>query len=444
MKQTGSIYELDGRPALKEAIPLGLQHVLAMFVGNLTPIILLANALELSSGDRIFLIQSAMLIAGIATLIQLYPIGRMGARLPVVMGTSSGFIATSIAIGKNYGMAGVMGACLVGGLLEGVLGFFIKPLKKFFPPLVTGLVVLIIGLALIPVGVRSFGGGNITAADFGSMQNLLLGTIVLVTIVVLKQFTKGFTSLSAILIGITVGYLIAIPMGKVDFTDVRNAAWFSVPTPFRFGMTFHWDAILAMAAMYVVTAIETVGDVSAIAMGGMKREATDKELSGGVIADGIGSAIASVFGVLPNTSFSQNVGLIGITKVINRFAIATGAIFLVLAGLIPKLGAIISIMPPSVLGGAAIIMFAMIAISGINLIVQEPLDGRNGFILAVALGVGYGLSSVTGILQHLPTWLQSLYSGYGIAISSAVAVLLNIVIPKTEKEETTAAETTAA
>jgi len=286
-----------------------------------------------------------------------------------------------------------------------------------------------IGLSLIPIGVKYFGGGS-GAKDFGSPSNLLLGTIVLVTIVAIKQFTKGFSSMSAILIGIIVGYIVAIPMGKLDFSVVKNAGWFSLPVPFKFGMSFHWDAIFAMLIMFIVTTVETVGDISGITMGGLKREATDKELSGGIIADGLGSSFAALFGVLPNTSFSQNVGLVAITGVVNRFAIATGAIFLVLAGFFPKLGAIVSMMPPSVLGGAAIIMFAMIAISGINLIIKEPLDGRNGLIVAVSLGLGFGLGSVPEVLAKLPQWVNLLFGESGIVVASLVALFLNIILPK--------------
>lgn len=429
MKAKAKVTEIDGIAPLGEAVPLGMQHVLAMFAGNITPIIIVAGALNIPAAEKTFLLQAAMFVAGIVTLIQLYPFKRIGARLPIVMGTSSGFLPTCLSIGSRYGLSGILGASLIGGLFEAVLGLFLKPLKKYFPPLVTGTVVMAIGLSLIPIGVKYFGGG-IGAKDFGSPSNLLLGTIVLITIIIFKQFTKGFSSMSAILIGLVVGYIVAIPMGKLNFDVVRNAGWFSVPVPFKFGLSFHWEAIFAMTIMYIVTAVETVGDISGITMGGFKREATDKELSGGVIADGIGSSFASLFGVLPNTSFSQNVGLVAITGVVNRFAIATGAIFLILAGFFPKVGAVVSIMPPSVLGGAAIIMFAMITISGINLITQEPLDGRNGMIVALALGLGFGLGSVPEILASMPEWVKLLFGESGIVAASMVALILNRIFPK--------------
>jgi len=429
MNARAKVTELNGVPPLEESIPLGLQHVLAMFAGNITPIIIVSAALKIPAAEKTLLLQAAMFVAGVVTLIQLYPLGRIGGRLPIVMGTSSGFLPTCLSIGARYGLSGILGASLIGGLFEAVLGLFLKPLKKYFPPLVTGTVVIAIGLSLIPIGVKYFGGG-VGAKDFGSPSNLLLGLIVLVTILIFKQFTKGFSSMSAILIGIVVGYIVAIPMGKVNFDAVKAAGWVSVPVPFKFALSFHWDAIFAMLIMYIVTAVETVGDISGITMGGLKREATDKELSGGIIADGLGSSFAALFGVLPNTSFSQNVGLVGITGVVNRFAIATGAVFLILAGFFPKIGAIVSIMPASVLGGAAIIMFSMIAISGINLIVQEPLDGRNGMIVALALGLGFGLGSVPEILANMPEWVRLLFGESGIVVASLVALTLNVIFPK--------------
>lgn len=429
IKKKGSVYELDGRPPLTEAIPLGIQHVLAMFAGNITPIIIIAGVVNLPIEDKTFLIQCAMFVAGVVTLVQLYPIWRVGGKLPIVMGTSSGFIATCVSIGGKYGLTGILGASLIGGLFEAILGLFIKPLKKIFTPVVTGTVVLAIGLSLIPIGVKYFAGG-VGAEDFGSPSNLLLGTIVLVVIVILKEFTKGMTSASSIIIGIIVGYLVAIPMKKVNFSVVGNAPWITLPMPFKYGLSFHWDAIVAMLIMYIVTAVETVGDISGITMGGLNRPATDNELSGGVMADGLGSAFAALFGVLPNTSFSQNVGLVGITKVVNRFAIATGAIFLIIAGIFPKVGAIVAIMPQSVLGGAALMMFAMIVISGIKLITSESLDGRNGMIVAIALGLGFGLGSVPEALQHMPQWVSLVFGGSGIVVSGIIAVILNLVLPK--------------
>lgn len=456
-------YDLDGRIPLKYAIPLGLQHVLAMFVGNLTPLIVVMGICGFTVGGeygglRISLLQNAMLIAGLITLLQLYPVGPIGGKLPIVMGTSSGFIGvcSSVAVGivskdPNAGMlayGALMGACIVGGIFEGALGFCIRPLRKFFPPVVTGTVVMAIGLSLINVGINFFGGGN-KAADFGSWENLLLGLLVLVIILVLKHGTKGFTSQSSILIGIIAGYIIAALMGLVlpktgvtadgveytkawvlQWDKIANEKWFALPAIMPVKPVFRLDAIIPICIMFIVTAVETIGDISGITEGGFGREATDKELSGGVICDGIGSAIAAVFGVLPNTSFSQNVGLVGMTKIVNRFAIACGAVFLILAGLFPKLGAVVSIMPQSVLGGAAVIMFASIVVSGIQLITREKLTPRTITIVAVSLGLGFGLGANGSVLAKMPQWMQYVFGGSGIVPAALVAITLNLVLPQ--------------
>lgn len=433
-KNYTSVHELDGIVPLKQAIPLGMQHVLAMFVGNVSPLLVIAGIIGMDSGMLTSLVQNAMFIAGIATLIQLYPICGVGSGLPVVMGTSSGFVGMASA-GASLGYGSIMGASLVGSLIETVIGFFIKPIRKFFPPVVTGLVVLSIGLKLIPVGINYFVGGY-GVPDVGSLENLFLGFLVLLLIVGIKQFTKGFMSASAILIAIVIGYIVAAFMGKVDFAPVASAAWFSLPNFMPVAFSFHLEAIIPMAIMYVATAVETIGDTSGVTQGGLGRDATDKELSGSVLLDGIGSFVASFFGVLPNTSFSQNVGLVAMTKVVNKFAIMTGAVFLILCGFIPKLGALITAIPESVLGGATLVMFSMIAVSGLQLLFKEDLNGRSGIIIAVALGLSIGIPSVPNALQSLPQFVQLVFSSDSIVISFVVSVLLNIILPKDKVKET--------
>lgn len=434
VRQMSSIYELDGRVPLRQAIPLGIQHVLAMFLGNISPLLIICGMLQMDSEIKTTLIQNSMFIAGVATLIQLYPVWKVGSKLPVVMGTSSGFIGTAKSIGASYGYAAIMGASLIGSLLEIILGFFIKPLKKLFPPIVTSLVIISIGLSLLSVGIRYFGGGS-GAADFGDPKHLLVGTIVILVIVALKQFTKGFLSVSAILLGIVAGYIAAVCMNMVDFTQVAEAAWFSLPKPFIMGFEFNPSAIIAMCIMFVATAVETVGDISGITNGGLDREPTDRELSGGVIADGVGSLIASIFGVLPNTSFSQNVGLVAVTKVVNRFVIMTGAVFLLLMGFIPKLSAIFAVMPQSVLGGAAVVMFSMILVSGLRSLSRLNLDGRNGMIIALSIGLGVGIGNVPEVLAQLPEWVGQIFAQNGIIMTFVIATVLNLILPK-DREET--------
>lgn len=429
MKET-SIYELEGKVPLKKAVPLGIQHVLAMFLGNVSPLIIICGMLQIDIGLKTDLIQNAMFIAGIVTLVQLYPIAKtIGSGLPIVMGTSSGFIGTAKAIGASYGYGGIMGASLCGALLEIVLGFFIKPLKKLFPPIVTSLVVISIGLSLLPVGVKYFAGGA-GSEDFGHWKHLLVGTIVLLVIVILKQFTSGFLSVSSILIGIIVGYIVAICLGMVDFTQVKEAAWFSLPKFMPVKFEFYPSAIVAMMIMYIATTVETVGDTSGITVGGLGREATDRELAGSVLADGFGSLVASFFGVLPNTSFSQNVGLIAVTKVVNKFCIMTGAIFLLVTGFIPKLSALLSVMPQSVLGGAAVIMFAMIFVSGLQSLLREGVDGRNGMIITLAIGIGVGVGNVPEALAQMPQWVNQIFAQNGIIMTFVIATVANLVLPK--------------
>ena len=454
-------YEFNGKMPLKQAIPLGLQHVLAMFVGNLTPLLIICGACGISGSEefahlQVSLLQNAMFVAGVVTLVQLYAIGPIGGKVPIIMGTSSGFIGVfkSVADTMGGGVAtygAIMGASIIGGLFEGVLGAFIKPLRKFFPSVVTGTVVLSIGLSLISVGVNSFGGGS-SAKDFGSAENLLLALFVLIVILMVKHWTKGLASNSAILIGIIAGYAAAVIMGLLlpnsgitadgaeytkawvlNWNKVAEASWISIPEFLPVRPVFDVRAIAPIIIMFIVTAVETVGDISGVIEGGMDREATDKELSGGVICDGIGSSFAALFGILPNTSFSQNVGLVTMTKIVNRTALASGAVFLILCGLIPKLGAIISIMPQAVLGGAAVMMFSSIVVSGIQLITKEHMTPRNLTIVSVALGVGYGMGANTAILAQTPQAVQLIFGGSGIVPAALVAILLNLLLPKDDK-----------
>ena len=455
-KEYTSPYEMDGRIPWPKAIVYGLQHVLAMFVGNLTPLLIITAACGIEAGGelQVALLQNAMLIAGIVTLVQVFTVGPVGGKLPIVMGTSSGFIGVCQSVAGVMGngvvaYGAIMAASFIGGLFETVLGSFLKPLRKFFPSVVTGTVVLSIGLSLIAVGISSFGGGS-SAKDYGSLENLFVGFVVLVVIVVLKHGTKGFTSFASILIGIIVGYVLVSIMAAVlpttftyvddagatveatkswvlNWDKVASASWFAVPKIMPVKWVFDARAIVPICIMFIVTAVETVGDISGITEGGLGREATDKELSGGVMCDGLGSSLAAVFGVLPNTSFSQNVGLVAMNKVVNRFSIATGGIFLIACGLFPKLAALISIMPQSVLGGAAVMMFSSIVVSGIQLITKWPIGPRNVTIVSVALGLGYGLGSNTAILVHLPQAISLIFGGSGIVPAGAVVFHSNVL-----------------
>ena len=462
--------ELDGRLPLRLAFPFGLQHVLAMFVGNLSPLLIIMAMCGITVDGglgtlRVSLLQNAMLVAGINTMIQVRKLGPIGSGLPIVMGTSSGFIGVNKGIAASM-MAGIaagtittdinagifaygaiLGAQMCGGIFEMVLGFCIKPLRKFFPAVVTGTVVTAIGLSLFSVGIGFFGGGNANA-DYGALWNLFLGLVTLIAILIFKHGTKGFTSVSAILMGIIVGYIVSFIMGLflpetvtigettvtaayiTKWSQVKEAAWFALPKIMPVKPQFQIQAIIPLMIMFIVTAVETVGDTAGVTEGGLGREPSDKELSGSVVCDGFGSFVSAWFGSLPNTSFSQNVGLVNMTKMVNRFAVSIGAGILICAGLFPKIGAIISIMPQPVLGGAAVMMFANIVISGINLLTKEPLDGRNATIVAIALGLGYGIGSTAAVQSFMPTWMTYIFGGSGIVPAALLAIVLNIILPK--------------
>ena len=471
-----SPYELDGRVPLRQAVPLGLQHVLAMFVGNLSPLLIIMGMCGLTDGNgfeglRVTLLQNAMLVAGLVTFLQLYPIGPVGGRLPIVMGTSSGFIGVNRAIVTStlagiaagtittdmnagiYAYGVIMGACIIGGVYEMGLGFLIRPLRKLFPAVVSGTVVMAIGLSLIPVGIGFFGGGS-SAPDYGNLWNLLLGFITMAAILFFRHRFRGFPSIASVLLGIIAGYGASMIMGWIlpntfekdgitctyayvtQWSKVGSASWFELPDLLPVIPQFRLDAIIPMLIMFTVTTVETIGDTTGVVEGGLNREATDRELSGAVICDGFGSAFATLFGVLPNTSFSQNVGLVGMTKVVNRFAIAMGSGILVLAGLFPKIGAVINIMPQPVLGGAAVMMFASILISGINLITKEPLTGRNATIVTIALGLGFGIGSSDAIQAFMPQWMKYVLGGSGIVPAALLAILLNVILKKREDSGT--------
>jgi NCS2 family nucleobase:cation symporter-2 len=428
-------------PAVAQAIPLGIQHVLAMFVSNVTPAIIVAGAAGFGFGSNspdfpnmIYMIQMSMLLAGIATLFQTIGFGPVGARLPIVQGTSFAFIPImipAVAGAGVAGMAGLMTGIIIGGIFHFFLGFFIGRIRHFLPPLVTGLIVMMIGLALIKVGIDYAAGGVPLKGkpEFGSLLNWSIALVVIIVTLLLKFFGRGMLSVAAVLIGLVAGYAYAFALGKVSFVAVGNAAWFTLPQPFKFGWEVKWAIIIGMCFMAVVSAIETVGDVSGITKGGANREATNKEVSGATFADGLGTAFAGFFGGLPNTSFSQNVGLISMTGVMSRHVVTYGAIFLILCGLVPKFGAIIASMPITVLGGGVIIMFGMIIAAGVRMLSEVKWNRRNMVIFAVSLSVGLGLQQVPEAVQHLPDTLRILLTS-GLLPAAVLSILLNILLPQ--------------
>ena len=414
---------------------LGIQHVLAMFASNVTPSIIIAGAAGFAFGgeDMVYLVQMAMLFAGVATLFQTIGFGPIGARLPVMQGTSFAFVPIMIGIVKTSGMAALFGAVIVAGLFHTFLGSVIGRIRHWFPPLVTGIVITAIGLALLPVGIKYASGGaaafQMNAPEWGDFSRWGLALVVIFVALGFKFFTRGTMSSAAILIGLIAGYVVGYLTGAVNFGGVAKAAWFAVPQPFKYGVEFSAFAIIGMCLMSLVSAIETVGDISGIAKGGANREATDKELSGGTYADGFGSFIAGLFGGLPNTSFSQNVGLISMTGVMSRSVVTLGALFLVACGLIPKVGAVVAAMPISVLGGGVIVMFGVVVSAGINMLSDVHWNRRNMIILAMSLSVGLGIQAVPKSMQHLPDSLEMLMVS-GLLPAAAISVILNLLIPK--------------
>lgn len=428
-------------PALGKAIPLGIQHVLAMFVSNVTPAIIVAGAAGFGFGSNspdfpnmIYMIQMSMFLAGIATLFQTIGFGPVGARLPIVQGTSFAFIPImipAVAGAGVAGMAGLMTGIVIGGIFHFFLGFFIGRMRHALPPLVTGLIVLMIGLALIKVGIEYAAGGVPLKGkpEFGSLENWSVALVVIVVTLLLKFFTRGMLSVAAVLVGLIAGYLYAMLLGKVNFAPVGNAAWFMAPEPFKFGWEINWAIIIGMCFMAVVSAVETVGDVSGITKGGAGREATDKEVSGATFADGLGTAVAGLFGGLPNTSFSQNVGLISMTGVMSRHVVTLGAIFLIACGLVPKFGAVIASMPIMVLGGGVIIMFGMVTAAGVSMLADVNWNRRNMVIFAISLSVGLGLQLAPEALQHLPPIAKVLMTS-GLLPAAVLSIVLNLLLPQ--------------
>lgn len=425
-----NIYQLEGRVPLIKAIPFGLQHILAMFVANLTPITIVAAAGGLSQSEIAILLQNAMFIAGIATLIQLYPLWKIGSGLPIVMGVSFTFVSVLCTVAGNYGYPAVVGACLVGGILEGTLGLLANYWRKIISPVVAASVVTAIGFSLFSVGARSFGGGY--ADDFGSAENLLLGALTLSVCLLWNIFTKGYRKQLSVLVGLIVGYVAAICMGKVDLTVLLDGGILSLPAILPYTPEFHPGAIISVSIIFLVSAAETIGDTSAMASGGLGREVESREISGSLACDGYSSVFSALLGCPPVTSFSQNVGLIAMTRVVNRFTIMTGAGCMILAGLLPPVGNFFASLPESVLGGCTIMMFGTIMTSGIQMIAKAGFSQRNITIAALSLSVGIGFTTASEIdLWHIfPEILQSVFSANVVAVVFVVAVVLNLILPQ--------------
>lgn len=425
-----NIYTLDGRVPLLKAVPFGLQHILAMFVANLTPITIIAAAGGLSQTEIAVLLQNAMFVAGIATLIQLYPIWKVGSRLPIVMGVSFTFVTVLCTVAANYGYPTVVGAVICGGIFEGIIGLFAKYWRKIISPIVAASVVTAIGYSLFTVGARSFGGGY--TEEFGSAQNLLLGTITLAVCLGWNVFAKGYLKQLSVLAGLIVGYIVAICMGKVDLSVIFSEGFISLPKLLPYAPEFNIGAIFSVAIIFMVSAAETIGDTTAMVSGGLNRDIKSEEISGSLACDGFASAISALFGCPPVTSFSQNVGLISMTKVVNRFTIATGAGCMILAGLFPPIGNFFASLPESVLGGCTVMMFGTIMVAGIEMLSKAGFTQRNVTIAALSLSIGIGFTAASEMdLWHIfPEVIQTVFSANVVAVVFVVSIVLNLILPK--------------
>lgn len=427
-----NIYQLDGKVPIGKSIPFGLQHVLAMFVSNLTPITLIAAAAQpaLSIGETAMLLQNAMFVAGIATLIQLFPIWKIGSRLPIVMGVSFTFVTVLCTVAANYGYSAVVGAVLVGGIFEGVLGLFAKYWRKLISPIVAASVVTAIGFSLFTVGARSFGGGY--NEDFGSIQNLIIAGVTLITCLAWNIYAKGYIRQLSVLVGLMVGYIVAICFGKVDLSMIFADGFIALPKLLPYKPEFHMGAIISTAIIFLVSAAETIGDTSAMVATGLHRDITDKEISGSLACDGFSSSISSLFGCPPVTSFSQNVGLIAMTKVVNRYTIATGAAAMILAGLLPPIGNFFASLPDAVLGGCTIMMFGTILTSGMEMVAKCGFTQRNITVVALslAIGIGFTTASEVGIWSVFPEAVQTVFASNVVAVVFVTSIILNLILPK--------------
>ncbi len=428
-----AVFRYEGIPTANQLVPLGLQHVVAAIVGIVTPSILVANTCNIQGADRTLLIQVSLLVTALATLLQLFPIwGRIGSRLPVIMGISFAYVPTLLAIGGQFDLPTILGAEIVGGLVAILFGIFVKQIRVLFPPLVTGTVIFTIGLSLYPTAIKYMAGG-VGSEGFGSPKNWLVAVITLVVVTVLSHFCKGVLKLGAILFGMIVGYIVAFALGMVDFSAIGSAGWFNLPQPMHFGLKFEISACISLAIVYLVNAVQTIGDLSSTTMGGMDRMPTDKELSGGIIGQGVMSIVGALFGGLPTASYSQNVGIVTINRVINRAVFAFAAIVLAVAGFVPKFASILTTIPQSVIGGATISVFATITMTGIRMITSDGFSMRSSAVVGLAVAIGTGITQVQGALGGFPAWVTTVFGSSPVVLATLVAIVLNLTLPKESK-----------
>ncbi len=434
----GNLFELDGVPPLRRALPLAVQHVVAMIVGCVTPAIIVSGAAGLPANEQVILIQAALVISALSTLLQLFPLGRrfplgLGSGLPVIMGVSFAYVPTMQAIAEGHGIAAILGAQIVGGLVAALVGLFVKKLRRLFPPLITGTVVFTIGLSLYPTAINYMAGGT-SSVDYGSWQNWLIAFFTLGVVTTLNHFGKGLWKLSSILLGIGAGYALAACFGMVHFESVAQASMFQLPQLLYFGVEFEISACVAIGILFGINAVQAIGDLTATTVGAMDREPTDKELQNGIVGYGVMNMIGGLFGGLPTATYSQNVGIVTTTRVINRVVLGLSALILGAAGLIPKFSALLTTIPQCVLGGATVSVFASIAMTGMKLVSSAEMDYRNSSIVGLAAALGMGISQASASLAAFPEWVTTIFGKSPVVVATIVAVVLNVILPKNKKE----------
>lgn len=437
----GSIFEADGIPRMREAFPLALQHVVAMIVGCVTPAIIVAGAVGgngLDNEEKVILIQAALVAAAFSTLIQLFPIGKktgfaIGSGLPMIMGVSFAYVPSMQAIAENYGIAAILGAEIVGGIVAVFMGVLVKQIRVFFPPLITGTVVFTIGLSLYPMAINYMAGG-VGSENYGSWQNWLVAFFTLAVVTALNHFGKGIWKLASILIGIIAGYLVCIPFGLVNFSGIGEAGMFQLPKLMHFGVKFEASSCVAIGILFAINSVQAIGDYSATTIGAMDRTPKDEELQHGIVAYGITNVVGALFGGLPTATYSQNVGIVTTTKVINRWVLGLAAVILGVAGFVPKFSAVLTTIPQCVLGGATVSVFASIAMTGMKLVASAEMDYRNSSIVGLAAALGMGVSQATAALATFPEWVTTIFGKSPVVLATIIAVLLNIILPKSRVE----------
>ncbi|MDO5417742.1 MAG: nucleobase:cation symporter-2 family protein [Lachnospiraceae bacterium] len=431
-----SIFELNGVPKLSQALPLALQHVVAMIVGCVTPAIIISGAAGISGPDRVILIQASLVISALSTLLQLFPIGpktglHLGSALPVIIGVSFAYVPSMQAIADGYGIGAIFGAQIVGGVVAILVGFCIKKIRRFFPPLIAGTVVFTIGLSLYPTAINYMAGG-VGSPEYGSLKNWALALFTLAVVTALNHFATGFLKLASILIGMTAGYIAAAFCGMVNFTSVTEAGMFQLPQMFHFPIQFELSSCIALGLLFAINAVQAIGDFSATTSGGLNREPRTDELQGAILGYGVTNIFGACFGCLPTATYSQNVGIVTTTKVVNRCTLGLSALIILCAGLFPKFSALLTTIPSCVLGGATVSVFASIAMTGMKLVMTEEMNYRNSSIVGLAAALGMGVSQASASLSMFPTWVTTIFGKSPVVIATLVAVFLNITLPKDE------------